>query len=147
MNEILRLSPPFTPFLVLSNTRLGWAAMPMPSFVVVSLVVSRLSHCPKFPRLRHALSPASQVSSHQSEPRSSLHLDPLDLDQISLFASAPPGDNKTYDSRVLEAGRYLVRLCDLVGAPALSNAQKSTPSVVREMGLQIEPLDGRWGSE
>ena len=30
---------------------------------------------------------------------------------------------------------------------ALSNGQKSTPPVVREMGLQIEPVDGCWGSE
>jgi hypothetical protein len=29
----------------------------------------------------------------------------------------------------------------------LSNGPKSTPPVVREMGLQIEPVDGRWGSE
>jgi hypothetical protein len=30
---------------------------------------------------------------------------------------------------------------------ALSNGQNPTPPVVREMGLQIEPVDGRWGSE
>jgi hypothetical protein len=30
---------------------------------------------------------------------------------------------------------------------ALSNGQKPTPPVVREMGLEIEPVDGRWGSE
>jgi hypothetical protein len=30
---------------------------------------------------------------------------------------------------------------------ALFNGQNPTPPVVREMGLQIEPVDGRWGSE
>jgi hypothetical protein len=30
---------------------------------------------------------------------------------------------------------------------ALSNGQKPTPPVAREMGLQIEPVDDRWGSE
>jgi hypothetical protein len=40
------------------------------------------------------------------------------------------------------------QLADLGFTPtALSNGQKPTPPVLREMGLQIEPVDGRWGSE
>jgi hypothetical protein len=29
----------------------------------------------------------------------------------------------------------------------IQRGQNPTPPVVREMGLQIEPVDGRWGSE
>ena len=61
------------------------SAMPMPSFVVVSLlVVSRTAQ--NF----RACGTHSVLLLKPPEPRSSLHLDPLDLDQISLFASTPP---------------------------------------------------------
>jgi hypothetical protein len=59
----------------------------VPSFVVVSLSLA-LPKIQKFPRLRHAAT-QSCFSSHQNPYASSpsRHLGPLDLDQISLFAS------------------------------------------------------------